>query len=300
MSLFKIKNLYNDSIIFETEIKEENLSYEEKLGKVAILAIESSVNLQGADLRYASIRNASLQGADLRNANLQYVNLQGANLEGVNLQGANLEGVNLQYVNLQGANLEGVNLRNADLRNASLQGADLRNANLEGVNLQGANLEGADLRNANLQYVNLRYANLQGANLRYADLEGANLRNADLRNANLQGASLRNADLLDCKTPHFQIPQEGSLIVYKKVSGGVCKLQIPENAKRTASLIGKKCRAEFVIVLESPENNAGKHDPSIKYEVGKTIYPDSYDSNPTIECTHGIHFFLTREEAEEY
>ena len=260
MSLFKIKNLYNDSIIFETEIKEENLSYEEKLGKVAILAIESSVNLQGADLRYA-----------------------------------NLEGVNLRNASLRNASLQGADLRYASIRNASLQGADLRNANLQYVNLQGANLEGVNLQGANLEGVNLQYVNLQGANL-----EGVNLRNADLRNANLQGASLRNADLLDCKTPHFQIPQEGSLIVYKKVSGGVCKLQIPENAKRTASLIGKKCRAEFVIVLESPENNAGKHDPSIKYEVGKTIYPDSYDSNPTIECTHGIHFFLTREEAEEY
>ena len=41
------------------------------------------------------------------------------------------------------------------------------------------------------------------------------------------------------------------------------------------------------------------HDGTV-YRVNETVVADSYDDNPLIECTHGIHFFLTREEAEAY
>jgi hypothetical protein len=30
------------------------------------------------------------------------------------------------------------------------------------------------------------------------------------------------------------------------------------------------------------------------------IYPDSFDDSPLIECSHGIHGFITRLEAKEY
>lgn len=36
------------------------------------------------------------------------------------------------------------------------------------------------------------------------------------------------------------------------------------------------------------------------FNAGKIVRPDKYDSDPRVECTHGIHFFLTREEAEAY
>ena len=36
------------------------------------------------------------------------------------------------------------------------------------------------------------------------------------------------------------------------------------------------------------------------YEVGKYVYPDGWDTNRWEECSHGIHFFLTREQAEAW
>ena len=149
-------------------------------------------------------------------------------------------------------------------------------------------------------YAHLRGADLRGANLYGAHLRGANLGSAHLRGANLYGADLLGADLHRAKTPHFQIPQEGELIVYKKTSAGVIKLRVPPNAKRTASLVGRKCRAEFVEVLEAPVGAKSVHDQHTIYQVGQIVKPDSYDDDIRIECTNGIHFFLTREEAEEY
>jgi|SRR5580658_1247363 hypothetical protein len=136
-------------------------------------------------------------------------------------------------------------------------------------------------------------ANLFGADLRSANLSGANLRGADLCNANLRSANL----------PAFQIPQEGTLIVWKKLSGTIlAKLSIPAKAKRTASLVGRKCRAERAKVLAIIGANIGvsQHDISVVYKVGRIVRPDKYDPDFRVECSHGIHFFLTREEAEVY
>ena len=129
--------------------------------------------------------------------------------------------------------------------------------------------------------------------------EKANLNWAYLEGANLEGAYLYGANLANAKLPHFQIcPEVGDFIAWKKVHGGVLKLLIPAAAKRTSSLVGRKCRAEFVVVLEG--SGASRHDPRTLYEPGITVHPDKYDDDIRVECTSGIHFFMTRKEAEEY
>ena len=137
---------------------------------------------------------------------------------------------------------------------------------------------------------NLSWANLSGANLSGAELSGANLSWANLYGANLSGTTL----------PHFQrCPEEGDFIAWKAVSGGaVIKLLVPKEAKRTSSLVGRKCRAEFVIVLEG--YGVSIHDQETTYAPGLKVIPDKYDDDIRVECTSGIHFFMTKREAEEY
>ena len=174
------------------------------------------------------------------------------------------------------------------------------NANLREANLSYANLSRANLNGANLRWANLRWANLSGADLSGADLSGADLSGADLSRANLSGADLSGADLSGAELPKFQIcPEEGSFIAFKKLHKSVvCKLMIPADAERTSSLVGRKCRASKVIVLEG--EGSSLHDKSVVYRVGATVVPDSYDPDIRVECANGIHFFITRKEAEEY
>ena len=200
---------------------------------------------------------------------------------------ADLYGANLSRANLYGANLSG-----ADLPRADLSGADLSRANLSRANLSRADLSGADLYGADLSC-----ADLPGANLYGADLYGADLSRADLSGADLSGA--KNADLVIAQT---QILPEGSLIGWKKCSGGVIvKLCIPEEAKRSHAF-GRKCRAEFADVLEVFDGEFGvsQHDGKTEYRVGTRVFPDSFSDDWQKECAPGIHFFITREEAEEY
>ena len=172
---------------------------------------------------------------------------------------------------------------------ANLSWTDLRWANRKGANLKGANLKGANFEGANLSGANFEGANFEGANLSWTDLGEAYLKGAYLGEAYLKGANL----------PHFQIcPEDGDFIAWKKVVGGVIKLLVPKEAKRTSSLVGRKCRAEFVVVLEG--SGTSTHDYVTQYAPGLTVYPDKYDDDIRVECTSGIHFFMTKREAEEY
>jgi hypothetical protein len=223
---------------------------------------------------------------------------------------ANLSKANLSKANLKGANLSGANLEGANLSEANLSGAKLSEAKLEGANLSEANLKGANLWGAKLWEANLSGAKLSGAFLSEADLEGANLAKANLKGANLSGAYLKGANLSGAKLPKFQIPQGKSLIVFKKLRDNkIAKLRIPARAKRTASLVGNKCRAERAFVEEIYDmrncnikfsSGLSVHDCKFVYEVGKEVVPNSYDSDIRVECRNGIHFFMTEEEACEY
>ena len=98
----------------------------------------------------------------------------------VDLSGANLNGADLREANLEGTNLSKANLFQADLRIANLQGANLREANLfkadlRVADLRGANLSQADLGGAYLFKADLRKANLTGTDLKTADLTGVQL-----------------------------------------------------------------------------------------------------------------------------
>jgi hypothetical protein len=203
-----------------------------------------------------------------------------------------------------GAKLYCADLYGANFYGADLEGANLRGANFYGADLEGANLRGADLRGANLRGANLRGANLEGANLRGADLRGANLRGANLEGANLRGANLIGAkNLSKLTTAQLSIvPQSGAFEGWAKCTYGVLvRLRIPAEAKRSNST-GRKCRAEFVEVLEVIDAEAGinQHDSKTAYRNGETVRCNEWCEDRWQECAGGIHFFITREEAESY
>ena len=215
---------------------------------------------------------------------------------------------NLRGANLCGADLYGADLYGADLCGADLCGADLRRANLRGANLRRANLCGADLYGADLRRANLYGANLCGANLCGADLCGANLCGADLYGADLCGADLCGANLCGAKGAYMACPTDGSFIGWKKASGYVVKLQIPEDARRS-SAGGEKCRCDKAYVAEIQNADGTKadieaihsnHDNNFVYTVGATVEVPNFDDCRWNECAPGIHFFIDRRAAVEY
>ena len=198
--------------------------------------------------------------------------------------------------------------RDANLCDADLCGANLCDADLCGANLCGAYLCDANLRSANLSGANLCDADLRCANLCGANLRGANLRSADLRGANLYGADLCGANLRNAKGCYLSCPTEGSFIGWKKASGHIVKLRIPEDARRS-SATGHKCRCDKAYVMEIQNMDGTKatedtvrsdHDKNFVYTVGATVEVPDFDDNMWSECAPGIHFFIDRRAAMEY
>ena len=148
------------------------------------------------------------------------------------------------------------------------------------------------------------------ADLREADLHGADLREADLCWADLREADLCWADLREAKNVNIPIacPEKGSFIGFKKAGGYIVELEILETAKRCSATTRKcRCSAAKVLSVTNLDGNPANvnsvrsnFDANFVYSVGEIVKVDNFDENRWNECSTGIHFFITRQEAVEY
>ena len=132
-----------------------------------------------------------------------------------------------------------------------------------------------------------------------------------LEEAVKQGASLYRANLYRATNipfVPFACPSDGAFIGWKKVKDCLIMLEIPEDARR-CSCTSQKCRCDKAKVLgitnldtnESvSEIKNTSYSPAVTYVVGEMVYPDLFDENRWNECSHGIHFFINKQNAIDY
>lgn len=182
-------------------------------GRRAVLQFHdlSSAELSGRNLREIELSGAGLGLAVLRNANLSAATLYAADLRAANLTGADLSHADLRGACLRGAKLTDAKLIDADLREGRLSRYDRNReaqnygsadgrAELSCIAAERADFSGAKAPNAfmirtDLTDAILRDANFEGADMRRSMLVGATLTNTNLTGAQLAGASLQGADL---------------------------------------------------------------------------------------------------------
>ena len=97
-------------------------------------------------------------------------------------------------------------------------------------------------------------------------------------------------------------------IGYKKASGYIVELEIPEDAKRLSATT-RKCRcdkAKVLRILNADRTVANiaevksSYDNSFIYKVGEVVSVDNFDEDRWNECSTGIHFFINFQEAVSY
>ena len=188
---------------------------------------------------------------------------------------------------------------------ANLSGANLSGADLSWANLSGANLRWANLSEADLSWATLRWANLSGADLSWANLSGADLSGANLSEANLRWANLSGADLSDKEKIRKGKIMKKKATIYKKCRNKIVELEL-QKGSIVFSINNNKCRTNRAKVISIDGESAkgitiaSDHDPSFIYEVGKMVEIEDFDLMYNVECSTGIHFFWTKEEAEKY
>ena len=140
-----------------------------------------------------------------------------------------------------------------------------------------------------------------------ANLSGAYLSGADLSWANLSRAKIK-LDLLNKFYP-IACPETGAFTAWKKCANNtVVKLKVLEDAKRSSAYSRKcRCSAARVLAIENidgtpyKENSvSSQRDSTFIYTVGEIVKVDDFDEDRRNECSTGIHFFITRQEAVDW
>ncbi len=286
--------------------------------------------LREMNLEEADFSGLDLSHVDLSGSNLRDVKMVGTKLEGAILSGAELSGADLTKAILDGAQMSRVHLAHSCLEEASMRFAILRGSVLWDSNFRDANLKGAILNAAELCDCDFESACLDGADLYLANLDYASFKKASLRSARLDSvrwsyyadfteADVTGADFVDCALnenlfsgaigfhPHMRCPEEGFFIAWKKCRDDrIVRLLIPLNAKRTGTSV-YTCRASKARVLDIWDQDGVPCDEAVSgaeedfvYRKGETVYPREDFDGDLLADGSGIHFFLTRTEAELY
>ncbi len=241
-------------------LKEHKLWLKDRSGKRADL---SDCDLSKLDMSYADMGYSNMSGTDMSHTDMSYANMSCANMRGTNMRGANMSCANMSY---------------ADMCCADMRYADMSYSNMSYV----------DMRDADMCYSNMSYVDVRCANMCSADMGGANTHNIIYNEATSFFA--------------IQCPEEGSFIGYKKCQDKLVTLQITEDAERS-SATSRKCRcskAKVISIEGGLTSIASYYDESFIYKVGEVAEVKFFDKDRWNECSPGIHFFITKQEAINY
>lgn len=122
-------------------------------------------------------------------------------------------------------------------------------------------------------------------------------------------------------------PESGEFVAYKQIVSRyidndywsssdehvIAKLIIPASAQRSSAFT-RKCRASEAVVVGFYDREGNRlsdefikthkflsnNDNKFIYKLGEKVFPDAFDTNRWNECSNGIHFFMTFNEAAKY
>ena len=214
------------------------------------------------------------------------------------------EYLDLTYISIRTKKLEGMDFSRVDFSNGDFKNVNFRSCKFDNAKLQHTKFENCDLSGSSFAY-----ADLFSADLRTCNLSGSNFDGADFFAALLWEAKLDNLLVTD-RTKFFRnyCPEEGYIFGYKKCfNERMVQLLIPKDAKRCSSTTNAcRCdKARVVAITDVNKKESYKEamsfvDPNFIYRLGEMVYADSYNEDRWHDSSHGIHFWMTFEEALSY
>lgn len=273
---------------------------------------------------------ADLSGHVLANLNLKHINLAYANLDNIYLNNVDLTECILNNVNLNNAEIRNCYFKNTILTQAKLQNAILTNndfinslldeCNLSEINIIDSriiccNLSSVDLVESILiddtfERCNFDLANLKNSYIKLSNLYNNNFYGSFLKDAEIKNSRLNGSNLIETRFDEVQINlkeyRKGKVLTediigYKQcLNHVIVTLKIPRGAI-VFSVNGQKCRTNKAEVIAiDGANRAYSRYNRMSYYVGDKFNIYNFNCEYNQECSEGIHFFMTREEAEAF
>lgn len=262
----------------------------------------------------ACFSNCVLKNLNLRERNFSFVNFQNALIQDVNFADCAFHYSDFSSSSLTQVNMDHTVFANCKLNHSVINYATFRGARFKQTNfLQTAFLSSVFDR-AHIKHSQLTNTGFDGCSFYAADFAGSAISGASFPRANLCAADLSGAQISSFvadETTAFlelQCPETGSFIGYKSAEGYIVKLFIPASAQRSSATT-RKCRCSKAKVLgiyfldgtKSEEKTVhSDFNVNFTYTVGETVEVSNFDTNRWRECSTGIHFFLTFDEARRY
>lgn len=198
-----------------------------------------------------------------------------------------------------------------DLQRASLHNTDWTDEEFRHVNFRGVHFNYGVLRRCVFVCCDLTDASFYNADLREAQFYRCTFDDTIMDCADLRDVKFLKSDtsgiIANAGTAGFWpvCPVEGAFIGWKWADDCLVKLRIPEDARRSSGTC-RKCRCDKAEVLEITKDGEpvevtfSDHDYTFMYLVGEIVEEPKYDPDRWKTCAPGIHFFMTKEEAENY
>lgn len=224
-----------------------------------------------------------------------------ADLSEANLSNIDFSGMNLRHINFYKATIQETDFSQADIRFANFTKADL-----DFTCFNKANLYKTDFSEARFYHTQFVGANLCGVDFGETCLIGTDFTKSKIYNANFNNCNfgydmtIKHADGELTEYRRGKILTE-DIIGYKKCQDDVIvTLKIPRGAI-VFSINGVKCRTNKakVIAIDGAKK-AISYYRDMSYYVGDEFTIYNFDCIYNHQCGEGIHFFMTREEAERY
>ena len=225
-------------------------------------------------------------------------------------------------------------IRNWSFYNCDLSYANFYNAVIEYTEFVDVRMHNTNLKGAHLTFVEAYMVILHESYLDHVSIGESSFNTCYFNRCFMSGTMFVHSVFMNCdfidsdlsgakNVPYIPMvcPDEGSFIGWKKcltndqpISCGIpehdreclVKLRILEDSKRSSGT-GRKCRCDKAEVISiekfdgTPLQKAySYYDKSFIYEVGKIVSVDNFNEDRFDECSAGIHFFITKQEAINY
>ena len=258
----------------------------------------------GAHMVRAKITGTYFSDSNFEHAVIKECNFKNSTFYEANFYTCDIDGTIFERTNLVRADFESATISNTSFKLTAANSAIFTHGSFYNVDFTDSYLQRALFNNVSMQ-------------------SGCKFKGALLDNTNFHDSQIDIEDLNKVGIPYTTIglnmacPEEGAFVGWKYVRNNrdyyLIKLLIPEDAKRSSATT-RKCRCDKAFVLdivdlfnedihyekcENP-NSITYTGKKTVYKVGETIYPDSWDEDRWVECSHGIHFFITKQEAINY
>lgn len=262
----------------------------------------SGLDFSGRDLSYAVFKNVRLERASFARA--KFIKSQFYN---VNIINTECRKVSFKESNFYCTAFFNSTCSESDFTLARFYECEFKSTYYIKTIFDYARFSYANIKNCDLSQASfIRTSFCSTWSFEHNKCYGSNFTSADFHNNIINITS----NFYDELTTGFALacPEEGSFIGYKKAQGYVIKLLILEDALRS-SATSRKCRCSKAKVLgiynqkrvlSKRKNIASNFDSNFVYSVGKIVQVSNFDTNRWNECSTGIHFFLTFDEAVKY